>query len=181
VSLVLSAASLVGAATAAASTRPHSVVVACSLDYNTTQICPVAFSATAGKSQTFTVAKYEDLSNCNFVPPSADPGLNGRYTVAKVSINWGDGSAVTRGVAHLGTTCAGSSVAGETGQTEKVTGVHRFRHAGTFHLRVTVIYLRGAGDTYSNCGTAVGGTVYNRLSNCIALKAPAKSVVVVRS
>lgn len=187
VSAVLSLCAFIGtagffaaAASAAASFHPHGLVPACSVDYNTTQICPVAFTATVGKSQTITVAKYEDLSNCDFAPPSADPGLNGRYTVALVSINWGDGTATTRGIAHVGTTCAGTSALGEMGESEKITGVHRYRHSGTFHLKVTIIYMRGVGDTYPNCATVSGRTVYNNLSNCIALKAPALSVGVVK-
>jgi hypothetical protein len=150
------------------------------LTYNTAQICPVAFGARAGRTQTFEVATYEDLSNCNFAPPSSEPGLNGRYTVAKISINWGDGSRVTGGVAHVGTTCTGTVATNETGQIERITGVHRYHRAGTFHLTVSIIYVRGAGDTYPNCASATGGPVSNSTTNCIALRSPARSVGVVR-
>jgi hypothetical protein len=164
-----------------ASTQPHTLVAPCTLTYNTAQICPVQFAARAGRNQRFIVATYEDLSNCNFAPPSAEPGLNGQYTVAKVSINWGDGTAITGGVAQVGTTCNGTMATNETGQVERITGVHRYRRAGTFHLQVSIIYVRGAGNTFENCASATGGTVSNSLTNCIAIRAPARSVGVVRN
>jgi hypothetical protein len=178
--LLTSAVAVFDAGVSGASNQPHALVAACSMDHSTAQICPVQFTARAGRSQMLTVATYEDLSNCNFAPPSSYPGLNGQYTVAKVSINWGDGSAVTGGVAHVGTTCAGTSATSETGQIEKITGVHRYRRAGIFHLKVSIIWVRGAGNTYQNCASVTGGTVRNLLSNCIAFNAPVGSVGVVR-
>jgi hypothetical protein len=178
--LLTGAIAVFGAGVSNASSQPRALVAPCTLTYNTAQICPIAFGAKVGRTQTFIVATYEDLSHCNFPPPGSDPGLNGNYTVAKVSINWGDGSAVTRGVAHVGSACTGASATDETGQVERITGVHRYHRAGTFHLTVSIIYVRGAGNTYPNCTSATGGSVYNGTSNCIALRAPARSVGVVR-
>jgi len=178
--LLTSAVAIFDAGVSFASSQPRTLVAACSLTYNSAQICPVEFGAKAGRTQTFEVATYEDLSNCNFAPPSSEPGLNGRYTVAKVSISWGDGSPVTGGVAHLGTTCTGTVATNETGQIERITGVHRYHRAGIFHVRVSIIYVRGAGNTYPNCASATGSTVSNSTTNCIAIKSPARSVGVVR-
>jgi hypothetical protein len=178
--LLTSAVAVFDAGASGASSQPRTLVAACTLTYNTAQICPVEFGARAGRTQTFEVATYEDLSNCNFPPPGSEPGLNGRYTVAKVSINWGDGSPVTGGVAHIGTTCTGTEAINETGQKERITGVHRYHRSGTFHLVVSITYVRGAGNTYPNCASATGGTVSNSTTNCIALRAPARSAGVVR-
>lgn len=179
-SLVMGAVGVFDAGASGASRQSHSLVAACTLTYNTAQICPVEFAARAGRTQTLIVATYEDLSNCNFPPPGSDPGLNGQYRVAKITVNWGDGSRVTGGVAHVGTTCTGTSAINETGQIERITGVHRYRRTGIFHLTVSIIYVRGTGNTYPNCTSVTGGTVHNSVSNCVAIAAPARSVAVVR-
>jgi len=154
---------------------------ACRLDVSTTQICPTSFRATAGKSATVVVARYEDHSHCNFAPPANYPGDNGNYIVASVSINWGDRTPATSGVAHKGSGCPGTSVSNSKGATEPITGIHRYKKSGTYAVLVSITYVRGSGDTYKNCARQTrGDTVYNALTNCIALKSPAHSIAVVR-
>jgi hypothetical protein len=146
------------------------------------EICPVAFRATAGKSSRVVVARYGDFSHCDFPAPSNEPGDNQNYVVASVTINWGDGSRPTPGIAHTGTTCPGNdSASTNPGENEPVTGVHRYRKKGTYTVSVWLTYVRGTGDTYENCATATAGdTTYNNLTNCIALGAPAQSIGVVK-
>ena len=140
------------------------------------QICPVTFKATAGKSSRVVVARYGDFSHCNFAPPANEPGQNTKYTVASVTINWGDGTRPTSGVAHTGTACPGTDST-TPGEIEPVTGVHRYKTKGTYTVSVSITYVRGTGNTYQNCATATAGdTTYNSLTNCIALNAPVKSV-----
>jgi hypothetical protein len=166
-----------------AASQPQALVPHCAAYFpmTQTQICSVAFGARAGKLMTDVVAKYADYSNCNFPAPASEPGENDQYVVAKVSIAWGDGSAASTGVAHRGTSCPGTSVLNSPGEIESVTGVHRYEKPGTFHVTVTIIYLRGAGDTYQNCASVTGAQTYNAITNCIALAAPARSVAVVRA
>lgn len=146
------------------------------------QICPVTFKATAGKSSRVVVARYSDFSHCDFPAPSSEPGANQNYVVASVTINWGDGSRSTSGIAHTGTTCPGNDSAyTNAGENEPVTGVHRYKKKGTYTVSVSLTYVRGTGDTYQNCATATAGdTTYNNLANCIALGAPAQSIGVVK-
>ena len=150
---------------------------ACALDVGTTQICPVRFTVTAGKSAKYVVAMYEDLSSCDFAPPASEPGDNGNYVVASLTINWGDGTPSTSGVAERGRGCPGASVLDSSGVSEPITGVHDYKKAGSHTVSVSITYRRGSGNTYTNCATATpGDTVYNKRTNCIALGAPAKSV-----
>jgi hypothetical protein len=148
----------------------------------TIQICPVTFKATAGKSSRIVVARYSDFSHCNSPAPSNEPGSNQNYVVASVTINWGDGSRPTSGVAHTGTTCPpNDSVYSNPGEKEPVTGVHRYKKKGTYTVSVSLTYVRGTGDTYPNCATATAGdTTYNAITNCIAEGAPAQSIGVVK-
>jgi hypothetical protein len=142
------------------------------------QICPVSFKATAGKSQSIVVARYADLSHCNRPAPSSEPRENYNYVVKYVTIHWGDRTRSTSGVAHTGHGCPGSPY--PDGVNEPVTGVHRYRNAGTYDVSVTLTYVRGSGDTYQNCATAKrGDTTYNNISNCIALNAPVTSTGIV--
>jgi hypothetical protein len=180
---VAAAVGISGGASAGAS-EAKAVVPACSPNYPTTdtQICPAVFTARAGKSATFVVAKYADFSSCNFPAPASEPGDNGRYVVAKISIKWGDGTAATSGVAHRGSPCTGTNVLNSSGVAESITGVHRYKSRGTYHLSVTIIYRRGAGDTFQNCAKVTGvSKPYSDLTNCIALGAPVRSVAVVRA
>jgi hypothetical protein len=138
------------------------------------QICPVRFKATAGKSKSVVVARYADFSHCDRPAPSSEPGENYNYVVKYLTINWGDGTRPTSGVAHTGHSCPGSPY--PDGANEPVTGVHRYKKKGTYSVSVTLTYVRGPGDTFQNCATATrGDTTYNNLSNCIALNAPVTS------
>ena len=167
--------------TSAATTRA-AVLAPCTLSgAGHVQICPVKFQATVGKTSTVVVARYADFSHCNTPAPVNEPGENMNYTVASVTINWGDGSAPTSGVAHTGTTCpANDGAATNAGENEPVTGRHRYRKAGIYAVSVSLTYVRGSGNTYPNCATAKrGDTSYNMLTNCIALGAPAHSYATV--
>jgi hypothetical protein len=146
------------------------------------QICPVKFKATAGKSANVVVARYADFSQCDTAAPSNEPGENQNYVVASVTINWGDGSAPTSGVAHTGTACpANDGSDTNSGENEPVTGVHRYKKAGDYSVSVSITYVRGTGNSYQNCASATAGdTAYNALTNCIALGAPAHSIGVVK-
>jgi hypothetical protein len=146
------------------------------------QICPVTFRATAGKSSRVTVATYADFSHCNLPAPSNEPGENQNYVVASVTINWGDHTRPTSGVAHTGTGCVpNDSPDTDAGISEPVTGVHRYKKKGTYRVSVSLIYLRGTGNTYANCAKATpGDTTYNNLTNCVALNAPVASVGTVK-
>ena len=144
------------------------------------QICPVAFKATAGKATHVVVARYADFSNCSLPAPSSEPGLNYNYVVASVTINWGDGTRPTKGVAKTGTTCPAPDPYPD-GQNEPVYGTHRYNKRGTYTVSVSLTYIRGTGDTFENCATATpGSTVYSNLTNCIALNAPVSSIGVVK-
>lgn len=144
------------------------------------QICPVTFRAIAGKASKVVVARYSDFSNCNLPAPAGEPGQNTKYVVASVSINWGDGTRPTSGVAHTGTTCPGTDST-TPGQPEPVTGVHRYKKKGTYTVSVTLTYVAGSGNTYQNCAKSTpGDTTYNNLTNCIALNAPVGSIGIVK-
>jgi hypothetical protein len=146
------------------------------------QICPVSFKAVAGKSAHVVVARYADFSGCNLPAPSNEPGENQNYVVASVTINWGDHTRTTSGIAHTGKGCIPTdSPDTDPGLNEPVTGVHRYKKMGTYRVSVSLTYVRGKGDTYPNCASATrGDTVYNHLTNCIALNAPVASVAVVK-
>ena len=155
---------------------------ACMLDVSTTQICPVQFKATEGKSVTVTVARYDDFSHCSFPSPPNEPADNGNYVVRSVSINWGDGTRPSSGIAHRGKGCPGTSVMDSRGVTEPITGIHRYKKVGTYTVLVSIIYVAGKGDTFKNCAPSKyrpGNTAYS-ITNCIALKAPAHTVAIVR-
>jgi hypothetical protein len=152
------------------------------LDVSTTQICPVEFKAAAGKTTTVVVARYEDLSHCNVPAPASEPGANGNYVVRFVSINWGDGTRATSGTAKTAMGCRGTSVLNSRGTPANITGTHTYKKPGNYTVLVTIIYVTGAGDTYKNCQASKyhpGDSVYS-LTNCIALKAPAHSLGVIR-
>ena len=170
---------------AAASAAGHGTATeraVCRFDHATTQICPVTFTAKAGKLALVAIARYGDYSNCNFTPPASQPGNNGRYLIASVSINWGDGSRSTSGIAHRGTTCAGTGTLDETGQVAPITGVHRYKTPGKHQVTVTIWYLRSSDNSYRNCATYTpGDLVHNDLSNCIGLGAPVRSTAIVRA
>jgi len=169
-------------AVSAAGTTTSAALAGCTLDHATTQICPVTFTVKAGKLAHLTVARYGDYSNCNFTSPPSQPGNNGRYIVASVSINWGDGSRPTAGVARRGSSCAGTGTLDETGQIEPITGVHRYKKHGRDQVTVTIWYVRSASNTYQNCATYTRGSlVHNDLSNCIGLGAPVHSSAIVRT
>jgi hypothetical protein len=129
---------------------------------------------------TYTVARYSDFSNCNFPAPSSEPGDNGNYVVGRVRINWGDGTRATAGIGHRGTSCAGTSVLDAPGEVEVVTGTHKYKKPGTYHLSVLLIYKAGPGDTYENCATVTGSSTYNMLNNCVALGGVTSSTAVAR-
>jgi hypothetical protein len=185
---VLTTAGAIGASLAipygATATTAHATTLAaCTLSgAGHVQICPVKFTATAGKSAKVVVAHYADFSQCDTAPPSNEPGENQNYVVASVTINWGDGTAPTSGVAHTGTTCpANDGSDTNPGEIEPVTGVHRYKKPGQYSVSVSITYVRGTGNTYQNCATATAGdTSYNDLTNCIALGAPAQSIGVVK-
>lgn len=160
-----------------------SALAPCTLDVSTTQICPVHVTAKKGKLARVVVAKYEDHSNCDFPAPANAPGDNGNYVVKSVSINWGDRTRKTIGVAHRGTACPGTSVLDSPGEPEPITGTHRYRKSGTYTVRVTLVYVAGPGDTYVNCQSSAykPGPIYSNISNCIALKSPARSIAIVRN
>ena len=173
---VLGTAAVTGAAGASAEGS------ACTLNHSERQICAAApITAAAASAATVTVASYEDLSSCSFAAPAGEPGNNGRYTVASVSINWGDGTPATSGSAVTGSSCGGTEEGDEVGQPEPVTGTHTFAKPGAYRVTVTVIYVRASGNTYPNCATASGAQVYNVLTNCIALGAPVTTMAVVRA
>ena len=180
--LTLPAGLVVLAIAAAVATpgAPAARRAACVLDVTTTQICPVTFGAVAGKQASFTVAKYEDHSRCNFPPPAGYPGNNGNYRVAWISIDWGDGTKPTSGIAHIGGTCPGTSALDSAGATAAITGTHRYARAGRYHLSVYIKYVRGPGDTYRNCARITPNSLVYGIDNCIALKAPARSTAIVR-
>lgn len=146
------------------------------------QICPASFKATAGTSSQVVVARYADFSHCNLPEPGNEPGENQNYVVASVTINWGDHTRPTSGVAHTGAGCVPSdSPDTAPGISEPITGVHRYKKRGTYRVSVSITYIRGAGDTYQNCATATpGDPTYNNLTNCIALGAPASSLGTVK-
>ena len=175
------AASCAAIPTAAAVATPH--VPACSLTgTGHVQICPVQIKAIAGKSAKVVVARYADFSSCDLAAPSNEPGENQNYRVASVTINWGDHTHSTSGVAHRGTTCVpADSPDTDPGVNEPITGTHRYKRKGTYRVSVSITYVRGPGNTYQNCATATrGDTVYNNLTNCIALGAPVSSVAIVK-
>jgi hypothetical protein len=177
ISLVVALAVLVAPAASAAAGVPS-----CTLDVSTTQICPVEFKATAGKATTVIVARYEDLSHCNFPAPANEPGDNGNYVVRFVSINWGDGTRTSSGTAETAPGCPGTTVLNSRGVPANIAGKHTYKKPGNYTVLVTIIYVTGAGDTYKNCLASKyhpGDSVYS-LTNCIALKAPARSLGVVR-
>ncbi len=152
----------------------------CTLSHSETQLCGAATTkVTAGKAATITLATYEDLSKCNFAPPPGEPGNNGNYVAASVIVNWGDGTASAPGAASAGPSCTGTEEGNETGEPEPVTGVHSYKKAGTYTVSVSLIYQRGSGNSGTHCATATGGTVYDVLTNCIALGAPVTATVVV--
>jgi hypothetical protein len=144
------------------------------------QICPVTFKSTAGESSRVVVARYSDFSHCNLPGPSGEVGQNTHYVVASVTINWGDGTPPTSGVAHTGTACPGADST-TPGENEPVTGVPRYKKKGTFFVTVTLTYVRGSGNTFENCASSTpGDATYNNLTNCIALNAPVRSIGVVK-
>jgi hypothetical protein len=155
-------------------------VPACSLSgTGHIQICPVAFKATVGRASRVVVARYSDFSHCDLHAPSGEPGDNTRYSVASVTINWGDGTR-TSGVARTGTTCPGTDST-TAGANEPISGTHRYRKRGTYTVSVSLTYIRGSGNTYQNCATSTpGSSVYNNLTNCVALNAPVQSIGIVR-
>jgi len=163
--------------TRSAIAAPATAARGCTLSVGTTQICPVSFTVTSGKSAKYVVAMYEDHSSCDFAPPPSAAGNNGNYVVASLTINWGDGTPSTSGVAERGRGCPGTSVLDSTGVSEPITGVHDYKKAGSYTVSVSITYRRGSGNTYMNCATATPrDTVYNKQANCIALGAPARSV-----
>ena len=144
---------------------------------NNPEICARSFTATVGTVGTFVVAEYADYSNCNQTPPPTNPGNNGRYTVASVTINWGDGTPPTSGTARTGTTCPSTFGSGET---EPIEGTHDYQQSGTYTVSVSLTYVRGSGNTFPNCATwTPGDTTYNNLTNCIAIGAPVQSTATV--
>jgi hypothetical protein len=145
---------------------------------NQIQICALTSGGRAGRSFNYTVARYQDFSNCNFPAPPSLPGENANYIVAQVRITWGDGTRSTAGVAHRGTGCAGTSDLNSPGELELVTGVHNYKKPGRYNVSVLLIYERGSGNTYPNCASVTGGTVYNGLNNCIALGGVVHSIAV---
>lgn len=145
---------------------------------NQIQICALISGGRAGHSFNYAVARYQDFSNCNFPPPASLPGGNANYVVGQVRITWGDGTRSTVGVAHRGTGCAGTSVLNSPGELELVTGVHRYLKPGKYKVSVLLIYKRGPGDTYPNCASVTGGTLYNALDNCVALGGVVHSIAV---
>jgi hypothetical protein len=143
------------------------------------QICPVTFKIKASKSARVTVARYSDFSRCNLPAPGGEPGQNSNYVVASVTINWGDGTRATSGVAHTGKKCPGSDAL-TPGANEPVTGRHRYARPGTYQVSVSLTYVRGKTNTFQNCAKAThGSTSYSNLTNCIALNAPVTSIGVV--
>lgn len=180
--VVVAVAGFVGSAAIPFSTlAATSHVPACTLSgVGHIQICPVTFKATAGNASRVVVARYSDFSHCDLPAPSGEPGQNNHYVVASVTINWGDGTHATSGVAHTGTTCPGTDST-TPGENEPVTGVHRYKKKGTYTVSVSLTYVRGTGNTYQNCATATpNDTTYNNLTNCIALNAPVKSIGTVK-
>lgn len=177
-------ASVVGLPYAASAATSHAAALPPCTPTGTghVQICPVTFKATAGKSSRVVVARYADFSQCDTPAPSNEPGENQNYVVASVTINWGDGSAPSSGVAHTGTTCPENDAADTNpGEDEPVTGVHRYKKPGKYTVSVSITYVRGTGNTYANCATATtGDTTYNNLTNCVALGAPAQSIGTVK-
>jgi hypothetical protein len=147
------------------------------------QLCPVAFEASTGRSTRVVVARYADFSHCDLPAPGNEPGENQNYRVASVTINWGDHSRPTTGVAHTGAGCVPTdSPDTDAGISEPVTGAHKYRRQGTYRVSVTITYVRGAGNTYQNCASAPpGSTTYDNLTNCIALNAPVTSIATVKT
>jgi hypothetical protein len=145
-----------------------------------TQICPVTFTATAGTKANVVVARYSDLSRCNITPPAGYPGNDGNYVVALITINWGDDTPATSGVAHTGKTCPGTSISAPYGTAETITGVHRYAKSGTYRVSVSITYRRGKGNTYKNCAKVrPGGT--RSVTNCIGEGSPVTSIGVVHN
>lgn len=125
------------------------------------------------------VARYSDFSHCNLPAPNGEQGQDSEYDVASVTINWGDHTRPSTGVAHTGTGCPGTDST-TSGENEPVTGVHRYRHKGRYTVTVSLTYVRGATNTFANCATATpGDTSYDVLHNCIALNAPVHSLAIV--
>jgi hypothetical protein len=168
--IIASVAAIAGTSAAASSLPPCTLSGA-----GHVQICAVKFKTTAGKKKSVVVARYADFSHCDRPAPSSEPGENYNYVVKYVTINWGDGTKPTSGVAHTGHSCPGNPY--PDGGNEPVTGAHRYKKKGTYEVSVTLTYVRGAGDTYANCATATrGDTTYSNLTNCIALNAPVSSI-----
>jgi hypothetical protein len=167
---------------AAASAAPPQLPVCTLSGVGHIQICPTSFKATAGKSSQVVVARYADFSHCDLPNPENEPGENQNYVVASVTINWGDHTRPTSGVAHTGTTCVPSDGPDTNpGIAEPITGVHRYKRRGTYRVSVSITYVRGPGNTYQNCAsTSPGDTTYNNLTNCIALGAPVSSLGTIR-
>ena len=138
----------------------------CVLSHAIRQICGTTSDYPAG-ARGVVVAYYTDLSGCNFPTDPSDPeaGDNGRYVVGSVTIDWGDGTT-SAGTAEKIGSCTGSSHNDDVGAKARVTGSHAYKKAGKHTVRVSLTYLRGAGNTYMNCA-----------SPCVALGAPVTSTV----
>lgn len=177
--IIASAAALATVSYASAAAAPR--VASCKISgAGHVQICPVAFKAIAGTAAHVVVARYGDFSNCNLPAPSSEPGENFNYVVSSVTINWGDGTRPTKGVAKTGTRCPPADPYPD-GQVEPIYGTHRYKKRGTYTVSVSLTYVRGSGNTFANCATSTpGSTVYSNLTNCIALKAPASSIGVIK-
>lgn len=152
----------------------------CTVNHSERQICGAgAVKTSVGSTAALTLAQYEDLSRCSFPAPASELGNNGNYVVAKVIVEWGDGTPAGTGTATTGATCAGSDEGDETGETEPVTASHSYAKPGTYSVSVSIVYQRGAGNTGTHCATATGATSYDVLTNCIALGAPVTTTVTV--
>jgi hypothetical protein len=147
----------------------------CSVSNDANEICAASFNATADNLSQYVVAQYADYSNCDFPPLPGEPGNNGRYTVASITINWGDGTPPTSGTAVTGSTCPGTGPP-NYGEPEPIEGTHEYQKSGTYTVSVSITYVRGTGNTFANCATwTPGDTTYNNLTNCIATGAPVQS------